>query len=55
MRNVEYFHDHARVEQMLFDGALCPQDGMLRPDLRRPGLGLALKRQDAARYLVFQA
>ena len=25
VRHVEYFHDHARIEQMLFDGALRPQ------------------------------
>ena len=35
---------------MLFDGAPAPQDGVIRPDLSRPGLGLAFKRQDAERY-----
>jgi L-alanine-DL-glutamate epimerase-like enolase superfamily enzyme len=50
VRHVEYFHDHARIEHMLFDGALTPQDGALHPDLSRPGLGLELKRADAARY-----
>jgi L-alanine-DL-glutamate epimerase-like enolase superfamily enzyme len=48
--NVEYFHDHARIEQLLFDGALVPTEGELAPDPSRPGLGLALKREDAARY-----
>ena len=52
VRHVEYFHDHARIEQMLFDGALRPQHGCLRPDRTRPGLGLELKRPDAARYQV---
>jgi hypothetical protein len=42
-----HFYDH---ERMLFDGALEPVDGMLRPDLSRPGLGLELKRADANRY-----
>ena len=37
---------------ILFDGALTPVDGVLRPDLSRPGLGLGLKRADAARYHV---
>jgi hypothetical protein len=37
---------------MLFDGALTPVDGALRPDLSRPGLGLVFKRQDAGRYAV---
>ncbi len=50
--HVEYFHDHARIEQMLFDGAPSPTDGELRPDLSRPGLGLELKRSDAERYRV---
>jgi L-alanine-DL-glutamate epimerase-like enolase superfamily enzyme len=51
-RHLEYFHDHDRIEHMLFDGALTPVDGALRPDLSRPGLGLDLKRQDAARFAV---
>lgn len=51
--NVEYFHDHARVEKMLFDGAIEPRDGELRPDLSRPGLGLELKKADAERYRTY--
>lgn len=50
--HVEYFHDHARIEQMLFDGARTPVKGVLKPDLSRPGLGLELKRADAAKYAV---
>jgi L-alanine-DL-glutamate epimerase-like enolase superfamily enzyme len=46
----EYFHDHVRIERLLFDGVLEPADGALRPDLSRPGLGIELKRSDAARY-----
>ncbi len=37
---------------MLFDGALTPVEGALKPDLSRPGMGLELKRADAARYAV---
>jgi len=37
---------------MLFDGALTPVGGHLAPDLSRPGLGLELKRADAARYEI---
>jgi L-alanine-DL-glutamate epimerase-like enolase superfamily enzyme len=48
--HLEYFHDHARIESMLFDGAPVPCDGDLRPDLSRPGLGLELRAQDARRY-----
>lgn len=50
LRHLEWFHDHVRIEHMLFDGAPLPRDGMIRPDLSRPGIGLSLKRQDAARY-----
>jgi L-alanine-DL-glutamate epimerase-like enolase superfamily enzyme len=50
VRHVEWFHDHARIEHMLFDGAPVPHDGMIAPDLTRPGLGLAFKQKDAARY-----
>jgi L-alanine-DL-glutamate epimerase-like enolase superfamily enzyme len=48
--NLEYFHDHVRIEHLLFDGVLEPIDGELRPDRSRPGLGLELKRADAQRY-----
>src|ERR1043165_8616436 len=47
MRHLEYFHDHARIEHMLFDGAPTPVEGELRPDTSRPGLGLEFKHQDA--------
>jgi L-alanine-DL-glutamate epimerase-like enolase superfamily enzyme len=41
--HLEYFHDHTRIESMLFDGVLSPEGGALTPDRRRPGLGLELK------------
>jgi L-alanine-DL-glutamate epimerase-like enolase superfamily enzyme len=50
--HIEYFHDHARIEQMLFDGVVNPVDGALHPDLSRPGMGLEFKRADAERYAV---
>ncbi len=52
LRHVEYFHDHVRIEQMLFDGALTPVNGALYPDLTRPGMGLEFKRPDAEKYLI---
>ena len=52
VRHLEYFHDHVRIEKMLFDGAIEPRRRLLRPDLTRPGLGLEFKRTDAARYAV---
>jgi L-alanine-DL-glutamate epimerase-like enolase superfamily enzyme len=50
--HVEYFHDHARIENLLFDGAIAPLAGDLRPDLGRPGLGIELKARDAQRYAI---
>jgi L-alanine-DL-glutamate epimerase-like enolase superfamily enzyme len=50
IRHIEWFHDHVRIEELLFDGSPRPQAGMLRPDRDRPGLGLELKRPDAAAY-----
>ncbi len=50
IRHVEYFHDHVRLEHLLFDGAPEVRDGRLVPDRSRPGLGLELKTKDAARY-----
>jgi L-alanine-DL-glutamate epimerase-like enolase superfamily enzyme len=52
IRHLEYFHDHHRIEHMLFDGALSPKGGALVPDLDRPGHGMRLKEPDAARYRV---
>jgi len=51
-RHLEYFHDHARIESMLFDGHLTPADGVLCPDATRPGLGIALKDADAEPFRV---
>jgi L-alanine-DL-glutamate epimerase-like enolase superfamily enzyme len=50
LEHLEYFHDHVRVEKLLFDGTLDPEGGELRSDRSRPGLGLELKRSDAADF-----
>ncbi|MGH3783955.1 MAG: enolase C-terminal domain-like protein, partial [Pseudonocardiaceae bacterium] len=52
LRHLEYFHDHHRIENLLFDGALDPRGGALRPDRTRPGLGLAFKHPDAEQFRV---
>lgn len=52
-RHVEYFHDHVRIETMLFDGALQHQEGELVPDRSRPGMGLTFKHEDAEEYRVY--
>lgn len=50
--HLEYFHDHVRIEQRLFDGALRPVRGELVPDPTRPGLGVTFRRADAAAFAV---
>jgi len=53
--NVEYFYDHARIERMAFDGAVEVTNGLLCPDLSRPGFGLVLKEADMREYRVYGA
>lgn len=50
LRHVEYFHDHVRIDRMLFEGVLEPSQGCLRPDRGRIGHGLALKSGEAERF-----
>jgi len=50
---VEYFHDHVRIEQMIFDGAARAEEGSIRPDLSRSGFGLEIKRRDIEKYRVY--
>ena len=52
LRHCEYFHTHVRAESMVFDGTLVPRGGALHPDAGRPGLGIELKRADAARFAL---
>jgi hypothetical protein len=50
--HIEYFFDHYRIESLLFDGTLDPDQGTLTPDRSRSGLGIELKEADARRYEV---
>ncbi|HEY9138481.1 MAG TPA: enolase C-terminal domain-like protein [Terriglobus sp.] len=52
LRHVEYFHDHARIERMLFDGFQEPVNGALHPDRSCPGLGLEFKHNIAEKFRV---
>ena len=52
LRHLEWFHDHVRIEHMLFDGAPSPKGGAIRPDLGRPGLGIEFKAKDAEWFKV---
>jgi L-alanine-DL-glutamate epimerase-like enolase superfamily enzyme len=50
LRHLEWFHDHVRIERLLFDGTIDPSDGALHPDLSRPGNGLEIKRREVERH-----
>jgi L-alanine-DL-glutamate epimerase-like enolase superfamily enzyme len=50
LRHVEYFHDHARLEPLLFDGVPTVRNGALQLSLDVSGNGLRLKRSDAEQY-----
>ncbi|MGH9060459.1 MAG: enolase C-terminal domain-like protein, partial [Acidimicrobiales bacterium] len=50
IRHLEYFHDHARIEDMLFDGTLSPDGGAMQPSPDRAGHGMSLRASDAAPY-----
>jgi L-alanine-DL-glutamate epimerase-like enolase superfamily enzyme len=52
LRHLEYFHDHVRLERLLFDGALTAASGRISPGDGGPGLGLQLRTQDAEAYRV---
>lgn len=52
LRHVEYFHDHVRIEHMLFDGVVLPVKGVLYPDVTRAGHGLEFKRADARKFAL---
>ncbi|MEU6064540.1 MULTISPECIES: enolase C-terminal domain-like protein [Streptomyces] len=48
LRHLEWFHDHVRIERLLFDGVLDPQGGALAPGADgAPGLGLNLDAERA--------
>ena len=48
--NLEYFHDHVRIESMVLDGVSQLEDGELQPDLSCAGFGLELKRKDSQKF-----
>jgi L-alanine-DL-glutamate epimerase-like enolase superfamily enzyme len=50
--HMEFFHDHARIERMFFDGFCEPVQGRMAPDLSKPGMGLELKEGDVARFRI---
>jgi L-alanine-DL-glutamate epimerase-like enolase superfamily enzyme len=51
-RHIEWFHDHARIESLFFDGTLDPAGGAVRLREDAPGFGLEFRRQDTEPYRV---
>ena len=52
VEHIEYFHDHVRIESMLFEGAPEPKDGELRPVESSAGIGLEPRRSVLEEYRV---
>ena len=50
LTHLKYFHDHVRIEDMLFDDVVRPRDGMLHPtDVQH---GPALRKSVAQKYAI---
>ncbi|THJ68788.1 mandelate racemase [Arthrobacter echini] len=52
LRHLEYFSDHVRIEQLVFDNALTPEGGDLVPSRDLQGHGMTLRQERAAPYRV---
>jgi L-alanine-DL-glutamate epimerase-like enolase superfamily enzyme len=52
LRHLEWFHDHVRIERMLFDGAVRAEGGQAPVNRDAPGTGLAFRGAEADRYRV---
>lgn len=50
LRHVEYFHDHHRIETLIFAGTLSPVGGVLSPSTGQAGHGLVLQQSVANHY-----
>jgi L-alanine-DL-glutamate epimerase-like enolase superfamily enzyme len=50
LRHIEWFHDHVRIERIMFDGAPVVSGGAIAPERTRLGHGLSFKRADAERF-----
>jgi L-alanine-DL-glutamate epimerase-like enolase superfamily enzyme len=52
LAHLEWFHDHVRIEAMLFDGTVTPTGGLARLDMSAPGNGLTFREPDAERFRI---
>jgi L-alanine-DL-glutamate epimerase-like enolase superfamily enzyme len=50
--HLEYFRDHVRMEERLFEGTLPAVDGTIKFERGRPGLGLTVREDEARRLAV---
>jgi len=50
--HMEFFHDHARIEENYLEGFPMLRGGSLYPHLDRPGHGLELKEKDLQKFLI---
>lgn len=50
LRHLEYFHDHVRIESLLFSDGPTLSDGELWPNRDKPGHGLKLRTKVAEPY-----
>jgi L-alanine-DL-glutamate epimerase-like enolase superfamily enzyme len=52
LRHLEWFHDHVRIERMLFDGAVTAEGGSATVAGDAPGNGLTFREADAQQWRV---
>ncbi|MFY1636781.1 enolase C-terminal domain-like protein [Solwaraspora sp. WMMB335] len=52
LRHSEWFHDHARIESMLFDGAVAATGGSAPVNRDEPGNGLRLREREAQPFRI---
>jgi L-alanine-DL-glutamate epimerase-like enolase superfamily enzyme len=52
LRHLEWFHDHERIETMLFDGALDPTGGTITPRDDAVGNGLTFRDDVAEQFRI---
>jgi L-alanine-DL-glutamate epimerase-like enolase superfamily enzyme len=54
LRHIEWFHDHVRIEDLLFDGTLDPTGGTITPRDDAIGHGLTFRDDVAEQYRVLR-
>lgn len=52
LQHLEYFHDHVRIEAMLFNGVPTMRDGKLWLNREQPGHGLSLREEAIEQYRI---